>query len=378
MTHLLLLGRMRSNTRNAGLSLVELMVALALGSALIAGAVYVYSQSRSTYRVSENIARLQEQGRYVISVIEPDLELAGYYGFTNSPDAVRLVRGGDAGLVIATASRMRQTPVVAGGAQPPAVALPAGAHACGTNFAVDVLTTVQGSNDAFKLGPSSSSDCNPYGAGALENTDTLTVRHADPQTATPRVGRIQVYASRLSSRSSHLLFADGRVPGVIDADNLVHDLVVRAYYVDQDSVERKGFPALRVKTLSERGGNIAFDEDEVMPGVEDFQVQFGIDTGDYNNDGVVDASVDINGDGIPEADGRATRYVNPDFIDLARYQVVAVRFWLRVRSDQREPDIIDTNEYKYADVRFRPTGEEQHYRRILMSRTVTLRNARTL
>src|SRR5262245_6093271 len=97
---------------HSGLRLVELMVTLTFGTVLIGGAVYVYSQSRSTYRVNENIARLQEQGRYVISVIEPDLELAGFYGFTNSPDAIRLVRDGDAGLVIATASHMRQTPVI--------------------------------------------------------------------------------------------------------------------------------------------------------------------------------------------------------------------------------------------------------------------------
>ena len=70
--------------RSRGLSLVELMVALAIGSLLIAGAVYVYSQSRNTQRVSETVARLQENGRYVFSVIEPDIQLAGYFGFSNS------------------------------------------------------------------------------------------------------------------------------------------------------------------------------------------------------------------------------------------------------------------------------------------------------
>jgi type IV pilus assembly protein PilW len=370
---------MNPRNRITGLSLVELMVALALGSALIVGAVYVYSQSRSTYRVNESIARLQEQGRYVISVIEPDLELAGYYGFTNSPDALRLVRDGDAGLVVATASRMRQTAnVMPEGATPTAVNLPAGAHVCGTNFAVDVLSTVQGSNETFELGPSQQSACGAYGAGALENTDTLTVRHADPQATEPRAGRIQVYASRFSSRSSHLLFADGRAPGIIDADNHVHDLVVRSYYISQDSVENEGFPALRVKTLTEKDGKVDFADDEVMPGIEDFQIQFGIDTGDYNNDGLIDQGLDVNGDGIPEADGRATRYVDPGFADLGKYQVVAVRFWVRVRSDQREPSIVDEKEYKYGDVYFKPEGEEQHFRRVLMSRTVTLRNARTL
>jgi hypothetical protein len=175
------------------------------------------------------------------------------------------------------------------------------------------------------------------------------------------------------------MFADGRAPGVVDDDNRIHDLVVRAYYVDKDSVERPGFPALRVKTLTERAGQPVFDEDEVMPGVEDFQVQFGIDTGDYNNDGQIDPGSDINGDGIPESDGRATRYVNPDFPNLLRYQVVSVRFWVRVRSDQREPDVVDTTEYKYADIPpYKPSGEASHYRRVLMSRTVTLRNARTL
>ena len=360
--------------RQRGLSLVELLVALAIGSVLIVGAVYVFSRGRATYAVNESVARLQENGRYVLSVLEPDVELAGYYGFTNSPDTIRFVSGAAPGVVYAMAAQMRERPIPA--APPVPVAnLPAGAHDCGTNFAVDVLTPVQGSNDSYGMGPGAGASCAPYGAGAVNGADTLTIRRAETVVSAPDAGRLQVYASRLRSRSAQQLFVDGNAPGPTDADNEIHNLVVRAYYLSQDAVDRPGLPALRVKSLA---GGAQFLDTEVMPGVEDFQVQFGIDTGDYDNDGVVDAVADANADGIPESDGRATRYVNPDFAGLDRAQVVAVRIWVRVRADRAEPGFQDHRRYQYANVDFTPAGADAGIRRVLMSRTISLRNARTL
>ena len=74
--------------------MVELLVALAIGSVLIIGAVYVYSQSRRTHTLSDAVARLQENGRFVFSVIEPDIQLAGYYGFSNVPDNIKYIQAG--------------------------------------------------------------------------------------------------------------------------------------------------------------------------------------------------------------------------------------------------------------------------------------------
>jgi hypothetical protein len=155
------------------------------------------------------------------------------------------------------------------------------------------------------------------------------------------------------------MFADGNAPGPVDANHRVHDFVVRSYYVARDSVGQNNFPALRVKSLTRSGIAAVFDDDEVMPGIEDLQVQFGIDE---REDGA--------------RDGRATRYVNPDFADLPRLQVVAVRIWLRIRSDEPEAVFEDGKTYRYANVVYTPSGAERHYRRALMSRTVTLRNAR--
>ncbi|MCS6946646.1 MAG: PilW family protein [Steroidobacteraceae bacterium] len=370
---------MRRHRSHAGMSLIELLVALAVGSAMIAGAVYAYSEGRRLYTVNEALARVQEQARYAMSVIQPDAELAGFLGFTNSSDTIRWLQGAAPNVVLASAAALRQRPLPPLPAVPvPAPGLPASAHACGTNFAVDVNLPVQGSNNEFRLGEDATAACGPYGTGAVAGSDTLTVRRASSEPTDPEAGRIQVYASRLTSRTAQVLFADGVAPGPIDDDHRVHDWIVRTYYVSQDSVDRPGLPALRVKTLTRVGGNPTFVDTEVMPGVEDMQVQFGIDSGDYNNDGIVDAAVDQNGDGIPESDGRATRYVNADFPGLATLQVVSIRLWLRVRGAEVEPGFIDDRRYQYADVDYTPSGAERLFRRVLVSRTIALRNARTL
>lgn len=365
--------------REAGLSLIELMVSLAIGTFLVAGAVLVYSNGRNTYALNESIARVQENARYVISVLEPDLELAGYYGFTNAAGTVQFVSGASPGTVYATANAMRQwsvddNPVTAA----PVANLPPNAHSCGTNFAVDVLLPVQGSNGAFAVGRDPATECDAYGAGAQPGSDTLTIRRASSVTAPPEAGRLQIYASRLRSQSAQQLFADGTAPGPIDDDNEVRDLVVHTYYVSRDSVDRPGVPALRVKSLSTVGGRVTFTDEEVMPGVEDLQVQFGVDTGDYDNDGTIDASADLNFDGIPESDGRATRYIDFDAGMLSRFQVVSVRVWVRVRSEGPETGFVDNRRYQYADEDYLPSGGDVRFRRALVSRTITLRNARTL
>ena len=74
--------------RVCGMSLVELMVAMLVGCLLVAAALTLYAHCRSTSRVTESAARLQEEGRYALSVIGTDAQLAGFYGFTNLPETV--------------------------------------------------------------------------------------------------------------------------------------------------------------------------------------------------------------------------------------------------------------------------------------------------
>jgi type IV pilus assembly protein PilW len=346
-----------SITLERGLTLVELMIALAIGAIAVVVALQLFAKTREVYRVNEQVARLQEQGRLALAVMQPDVELAGFYGFTRLPQTIRLIRAGDRENIVASAEQLRQFPLVAGGAVPAAVVgLPGGAHSCGVNFAVDVSAPVQAANNNFALGRAATA-CNPYQGRAQAGADTLTLRRAETQPVGAEANRLQLYASRTTSQSAQWMFADGNAPGPADEGHRVHNIVVRSYYVARDSVGQRDVPALRVKSLTRSGAALVFDDDEVMSGIEDLQVQIGV-------------AADRSGD------GRAVRYLDPDSPELPWLQVVAVRLWLRVRADTSDAFFDDDRTYRYADVQFTPVGAERRYRRVLMSRTIALRNAR--
>ena len=110
--------------RARGFTLVELMVAMAIGVIIVAAALQMLATSRDAYRVNERVARLQEQARTAFAVMEPDIEMAGFYGFTQSAETFRLVRGGSTSAVVASTLALRQFPVLPGGSLP--VAGPSG------------------------------------------------------------------------------------------------------------------------------------------------------------------------------------------------------------------------------------------------------------
>lgn len=72
-----LLGSAR---RQAGFSLVELMIAITLGLVVLLAVGSIYMGSRQTYRVQEDNARMQEAGRYALEVIGRSLRQAGADG----------------------------------------------------------------------------------------------------------------------------------------------------------------------------------------------------------------------------------------------------------------------------------------------------------
>jgi len=332
-----------------GFSLVELMVALALGLALLAAFLIVLQHCREQFALDESLARLQDTSRRALSVLVPDIEHAGFFGFSNQATP-RYLR---AGVVLASGEELRQPddahPVA------PVTGLPDGAHDCGTNFAVDLRLPVQGSNNSFAPGVGAR-DCAPTGTagGARAGTDTLTVRHASLATAAPNAGRIQLYSSRLELQGPLDLFGDGRPPAAVDTNHEVRDLEVRTYYIANNSVAHPGWPALRVKSLTEASGNAQFRDEEIVAGVEDLQVEFGI------------ASME-DGD-------RRVRYVTPDTANLRSGQLVAVRLWLRICAEATERGFVDRRTLHYSDVSFTPAPIEAAQRRVLIERTVALRN----
>jgi type IV pilus assembly protein PilW len=73
-----------ANVRNIrGLSLIELMIAMLIGLVLILGLVQVFAASRTSYQLSEGLARVQENGRFAIDFLQRDVRMAGHFGCVN-------------------------------------------------------------------------------------------------------------------------------------------------------------------------------------------------------------------------------------------------------------------------------------------------------
>lgn len=64
----------------AGLTLIELMIALGLGLLIVAALGYLFVGNRQAFRVQDNLARMQENGRYAMEVLGQDLRMVGYIG----------------------------------------------------------------------------------------------------------------------------------------------------------------------------------------------------------------------------------------------------------------------------------------------------------
>ncbi|WP_235872522.1 PilW family protein [Pseudoxanthomonas winnipegensis] len=71
-----------------GLSLIELMIALLIGSILMLGVIQVFSASRNAYQLSQGMARVQENGRFAMDYLQRDVRMVGHYGCVN--DQARL------------------------------------------------------------------------------------------------------------------------------------------------------------------------------------------------------------------------------------------------------------------------------------------------
>ncbi len=317
------------------------MVALTLSALLVAGATQLFVDGQKAYRANEQTAELQEIARHALAVLEMDLRMAGYWGLSH--DSARIAGG-------------------AGPAEPlPATLLPAagGIAACGPNWAIHLRQHIGASDNQYALA------CPAFNRRPQPQSDVLIVRRASESTdtppATPRLrivanqGQGQLVIARCSDVRNSACTRPPPLPMFPAAR--VHDLIVNAYYVSRDATGRTGLPSLRRKRLVGNASGAAIQDEEVIPGVENLQVQLGV--GDPSGAGPV-------------------YFANPNDVDLddPLHPVVAVRLWLLIRAESLEPGFIDGKRREF------PTGRvvvapNDAFRRLLATTTVYLRNTRT-
>ena len=82
------IARLSRTPASSGLSLVELLISLLLGLFLTSGIVSVYLGSKQNYFYEEQAARIQENGRYAMRLLQRELTMAGFFGGVLAMDAV--------------------------------------------------------------------------------------------------------------------------------------------------------------------------------------------------------------------------------------------------------------------------------------------------
>jgi type IV pilus assembly protein PilW len=356
---------LRSATLRAqsGLTLIEFMVSIALGMILVAALATLIADQSANRAEVDRAGRLIENGRYAIRAMADDLQMAGYWGeLTAAPAA------------------------------PAAIPDPCGATAVDLEAAMALH--VQGYNVGTNTTPVSSGTT-PTNAqvasclsNVLPNTDVLVVRHVDADSSSLETAGAPDLAKLVNGQlyvQTGLVLAtqafDSRVKVGASAGNAanfplvkkdlatlatIRKVVVHIYYVSQCSVPVSGscasgdggnpIPTLKMAELSVAGGVATWNTITIAEGIENMQVDYGVDT---SADGSPDGS---------DADGAAlTNLTWPD--------AMTAKVYLLARSLERTPGFVDNKTYVMGTAgTITPATAVQGYKRHVFVQSVRLIN----
>ena len=323
--------------RQQGVTLVELMVALAIGLLVTVAMLKVYVDASQMYRFNEGLARVQENGRFSLEFIRRDARVAGFWGcysdaalsngISVASDAYINVAAGhitgtsDDGLNSSDSITFRS----ATGSGSPLTTGMSGTGAGVTVESAGALST----GTAVLI-----SDCENGDLFQVTGISGTTLAHAAAAdaNASPNLSKAYAAGARVYEvRQATFCIAPGADPSQ---------------------------PALRRLVNPTPGQTCASNGNELLEGVENMQVLYGEDT---------DADVDgTNGDGT------ANRYVAFGTSDLDIDRIVSVRISLLVRSLNNNLTT-EPAPYTFNGSTVTPVATDKYLRKVFTT-TVTLRN----
>ncbi len=262
-----------------GFTLIELMVSLTIGLFIILGVLVVYVGGLRSYSVNDALSRVQESGRFALEFLARDVRVAGFQAGCDSvnnllnetssdySEDLHLVAGGikgwddsagdysddmynyEAGTdVLLVKNAATETGLVASGNTP--------ANANTIN-----LTTASGIDKGTIILVADSEGCDLFQTRNNANASTLT-RGASSNNPGP--GNKNPGSNDFSHQ--------------YDGDMEIYTLDARLYYIGEGG---NGRPALRRTSLTEDG--VLDDDAELVSGIEDMQIEYGVDTDDDQN-----------------------------------------------------------------------------------------------
>ena len=326
-------GRQRPAAREAGFTMIELMVAIGMGLAIVAGLAGMLAGTSSSSRTNDRTSELQTNGVYALNAIKQDLRQAGYRGYTwAEPNAISTALGTITG-------------------------------ECGDGtgaFISNLRQGIWGANDSNPF----SANCIPDKSGAAGG-DVLVIRRLDGTSVDTPVANTLYFRSTYNAGE---IFRGATVPTTISsAIKPLGNFPVQAsvYYVrpyTTAATESPLVPAL-YRVVLQPNGSMA--RELVTSNIEQLQVQYGRlttvpDTRYYDTFTAANcASCTL------DTGAAITR--TPTVWD----EVNSVRIWLLVRSATPETGYVNNTSYVMGDKTY---AVNDNYRRQLLTAVVQLRN----
>lgn len=337
--------------RVAGFTLIELMVAMLIGLIIMGGVMQLFMTTRNTQRTSEDQMQMVADARFAMNTIAFDLRHAGIWGGTNETNLIRCGKDSSATC-------------------PPGQLMPAATNDCfATNdYYVDLNSPVIAYNDT-----------NPFigtcaTQGYQPGTDVLGLHYADsisiPSGTGPGSLAAGVVYVRSNIRSGQIFVAGSTGNGYptstglykwidnpLDSVTQNYPLKSPLYYVSNytDAVG-DGMPSLHRVDLV---GGPEMEDNVLISGVEDLQLEFGLDTtGDFQ------VNTYVNPDNVVNA-GWGTNWQNG--------RVIAVKIWLLMRAERADRDGVGGNQ-TFTLAGKTPVTYTDGARRFLVTGVVRLRN----
>ena len=276
----------------AGLTLVEMMVAITVGLILIAGVIQIFTSSKQTYRIQDATSRLQENGRFAVDMLRRDVRMGGFWGCNSNITNVSSNLNAPGNYVDITLSGISGTDGAAGA--PDTITLQ-GAFSSGLNVnshsqaAASFATPV--GNDLTQFEIILVSDCNKADISQISN-------------ANPASGSVVVNTG---------VGAPGNAtkPPQYPPDSSIYHVRKMTYSIQNGA---SGQPGLFL--------NVDGVDQEVVEGVEDMQILYGEDT---------------------DANNTANRYVPAGTAGLNMDNVVSVRIGLTLRTLEDNVALVTAN-----------------------------------
>ena len=361
---------MNTHNKIRGLTLIEIMIALAIGSLLMMGTITLLISNKRIYTEQNDMARVQENARFAVDMLVNDIRMAGYVGCSDA---------------IGSVNNTLTAPT--------------------NDTTLFTLTNpIEGSENRAAWAPST--DTWLTGTGTmLTGSDAITLRYfapistlslsanmADGATGTDIALNCTGNCSNDLTVGENLAISDCAVADIFDVtavtdadDDMAHGnatfskaydttaqisrYITNRYYIANGNNDKQGnpIPTLFRYTFAQDRGDVDGDTNTtefleqsqaLIEGVENMQILYGVDT---NGDPNAIADTYVNAAGVAGAS--------------SWNDVVSVRIGLLLRTIEPNTSLEpDSNTYSVLGTAVYTAAPNDNYRRRTYTTTVQIRN----